>query len=245
MYKYKYLKYKTKYRLLKGGTEISISTKKALFPTLSDEEKFNLLKIDIPSITYISYQRNADLITNLIIKNMKSINLTPSESIITDATGGVGGNTLSFAPKFKLVNAIEIDKTRSEYLKNNVDVYNYTNVNVINGDSVEEIKKIKNHDIIIIDPPWGGSDYKKFKTLRLKMSETELENLCLDIFNPTKMAKVPKMIALKLPLNYDVKYLYYKLHKYKIKKYILKKMLILIITNQPRNSPNTHERAEN
>lgn len=238
MYYEKYKKYKTKYLELKyGGTTddstqlvTSIDYIKALFPKLDDEEKYKLIQIDVPSTKYISLSYNADFTTKLIIKHMKLIDLDPKDSSITDGTGGTGGNTLSFATFFRKVNSIEFDKNRSKYLENNVSIYGFTNVNVINGDTVEQVKKIEDQDVVFIDPPWGGSSYKLQKYVKLFMATTPIEDLCLDIFDSTKTKCVPKLIALKLPLNYDTKYFHSKLNKYKIKYYKLKKMLIIILT---------------
>lgn len=236
MFHYKYKKYKRKYLQLKrllGGLNDEelvkdINIVKALFPHLDDDSKYELLQIDKPSITYISYQRNADYTTQLLLKVLPK-DLDPKDLIITDGTGGTGGNTLSFAKTFKKVYSIELDSRRAGYLQNNVNVYGFNNVTVINGDTVDEIKKITDHDIICIDPPWGGSSYKEHKYLRLYMSNVGIEDLCLDIFNDKIMQKVPKIICLKLPVNYDTKYLHSKLHNHKIKYIKLKKMLIVFV----------------
>lgn len=240
MYQFKYKKYKHKYlklkRLVAGSTDSSseelvnnIDTIKALFPHLDDDSKYAKLQIDRPSITYISYQRNADYTTKLLLQVLPP-NVDPKDLVITDGTGGTGGNTLSFAKTFKKVYSIELDSKRAGYLQNNVNVYGFNNVTVINGDTVDEIKKITDHDIICIDPPWGGSSYKEHKYLRLHMSNIGIEDLCLQIFDDKIMQKVPQIICLKLPTNYDTKYLHSKLSgDHKIKYIKLKKMLIVFV----------------
>ena len=89
--------------------------------------------------------------------------------IITDATAGIGGNTISFANNFFKVNAIEINKKRFDFLKNNINVYNFNNVEIINNDYIKIMKTLK-QDIVFIDPPWGGRNYKNINLLNINLS---------------------------------------------------------------------------
>ena len=81
---------------------------------------------------------------------------------LTDGTGNIGSDTAYLAPRFKKVNTIEKNTKTFRVLKNNIIVLGLNNVNLINGDTLEKLEKIK-QDIIIIDAPWGGKDYKKNK----------------------------------------------------------------------------------
>lgn len=119
------------------------------------------------------------------------------DAIITDGTACIGGNTYSFAKEFKKVNAIEIDPLRCSYLKNNVSVLGIKNVNCTCGDvAVEAIKQYQ--DIIFLDPPWGGPDYKIYNDISLYLSNRELSEVCIDI------SLYCKYIALKVPVNFKV-----------------------------------------
>lgn len=198
-----------------------------LFPYLDNKILLNKLKIDEDSIYYISIRDHANKITNIIIYHLSLINLTSDDCIITDATAGVGGNTLSFAPMFKKVYAIEIDNLRSNYLKNNINVYNFTNVHVINDSCNKILPKITDNDVVFIDPPWGGRNYKKYTNLKLMLSNIPLETICLDIFTNTNV----KLVVLKLPFNYDLVNFYSKLKNYTIYLYDLYKMLVLVVHN--------------
>lgn len=200
-----------------------------LFPYLEDKDKASELKIDQDSMHYISIKEVANKISNIIKSHLQEIKLNYNNSIITDATAGVGGNTISFAKNFKFVYSVEIDKTRSEYLLNNINVYNLKNVKVINDDCLNVINKIDNHDVVFIDPPWGGRSYKDFKMLKLNISNISLETLCNNIFDKQKMKCTPNIIVLKLPVNYNLRYLYQKIMSSKIYFYDLKKMFIIVI----------------
>jgi predicted DNA-binding protein (MmcQ/YjbR family) len=55
------------------------------------------------------------------------------------------------ANEFETANTLisNTETTRAEYLKNNLDIYNTTNVEVINDDCLKILNKIKNHDVAI------------------------------------------------------------------------------------------------
>jgi len=133
------------------------------------------------------------IVQDKIIRRMLS-DLTPS-STITDACGNMGGMTISFAQHFAKVNSCEIVPLHCDILKNNINVYGLDNVNVICGDYMEHMMKIK-QDAIMFDPPWGGTDYKKIKTLSLGLNNV---NICCII---DRLLSKAKFIYMRVPLNY-------------------------------------------
>lgn len=198
-----------------------------LFP-YQDKLMYNDLKIDSESISYISTCNQSRIITNIIKNIMKEYFLEPNEINITDMTAGVGGNTISFGLNFAHVNAIELDTMRTEYLRNNVSVYKLGNITIINGDSVYCIEDI-NHDVIFIDPPWGGFAYKSQDKIRLTLGNIELEDLINLIMTGTINKIIPKLVILKLPKNYDIEYLHHTIVADEINIQQLKKMFIVSI----------------
>jgi hypothetical protein len=119
---------------------------------------------------------------------------------ITDATACIGGDTIQFGLHFKTVHSIEINQNNLEVLRHNLGVYELTNVTVHEGDSV----KIFNWhtDVLYIDPPWGGPDYKQAVNLDITISNTRLDKWLEEIL----MKKFrPSFIFLKLPRNYNFK----------------------------------------
>ena len=171
----------------------------------------------------ITLPREADQISH-IIKNIKP--LKDKKITITDATAGIGGNTLSFSIFFNKVNAIEIDRVRYNSLINNLSTFNATNVNVFNDDMLNIINKSP-QDVIFIDPPWGGKNYKRKRKIRLKISDSSLEEVCNYIFNKN----ISDVIALKLPFNYDFEYLYSNINRQfiDILKYEISSRIVLVI----------------
>lgn len=165
------------------------------------------LKIDDESVKYITIPKDSkrirDILNERLNDKFEKTNGVFNATIV-DCTSGVGGDVLSFAKYFNNVVAIELDTLRSSYLKNNVDAYGFKNVTVINGDSIDILSKLPHVDIVYMDPPWGGTAYKELESLQLSLSDKLLEDLILDIFDFTKSVTLPKLVMLKLPINYDL-----------------------------------------
>jgi len=204
-----------------------------LFPYLKDRNKALNLKIDDQSIHYISVREYAAKISNIIKKHLEIINVNSQNAIITDATAGVGGDTISFAHNFKFVYAIEMDKLRSDFLSNNVAIYDLKNVKIYNDDCTKILNHIDNHDVIFIDPPWepDNESYKKHTNLRLPLGTDfgSIEDYCNKLVDPSYMKHVPKLLVLKLPKNYDTLHFYKTVKNKNMYYYDLKKMIILVV----------------
>lgn len=164
---------------------------KSKFPIKNgvDYSKIQVSKIGDYSITRPEF---AVQITKLIL------NKVPSAKIITDATAGMGGNTLSFVNFFNKVNSVEYDPFHCEYLKNNVDVYGYSNKVHVYCDNYLKIANDLKQDVIFFDPPWGGKDYMKQKKIDLFLGDENIN----DVIN--KMINKTKIIAIKVPNNFDI-----------------------------------------
>ena len=151
------------------------------------------LEADEEALYSITECGSAQTMTNYIL-DLPGIT---KNSTITDLTACVGGNTASFARYFSHVNAVEKDETRCGMLCNNMfNVMNLENIAIINGDLVEEIHRIE-QDVIFIDPPWGGPNYKNQKYLRLFINEIPLSSVILDMLGRARY------IVIKLPCNFD------------------------------------------
>lgn len=213
--------------------------KKYIFPTTTKFD-INKLLIDNDSLKFITHPIVADQITLEIINQLQDFpspecidmcqwncytSIEKAKHIdITDMTAGVGGNVFSFAKKFRNVNAIEQEKIRYEYLKNNIELYEFTNVRCYHNNSLSlVINKSVNQNIIFIDPPWGGSNYKLHQNLKLSFADNPIEEIC------DKLFEYAELIVLKLPVNYDFGYLFNKLSKYTIKKIELDRMAIVFV----------------
>lgn len=134
---------------------INLTEKEAyeIFP----KKKCDLSKLQTTNVGKFSVSKRAAAyeLTKMIHKYFKSYDIN-----ITDCTANVGSDSLMLAKYFKHVNAIEYDKTNFAVLQNNLGVYGYENLDLINGDSTKELNNTT-QDVIYVDPPWGGIDYKK------------------------------------------------------------------------------------
>ena len=218
-----------------------------IFPPLKNVCNYSKLKIDNDSFSYITIREIADIISKIICYHLLKYNLNPQKINIVDYTSGVGGNVLSFSKHFGFVHAIELCNLRCEYLINNIDVYGYKNIKVINDSALNYLDNliIDNINVVFMDPPWGGIGYNFVDKLHLELGGVPIEELIYDIFkkfsenlNIEKNNKNgnDKLIVLKLPKNYDIEFFYEfvkknnKLDNYVIRTYvyILNKMLIVV-----------------
>lgn len=119
----------------------------------------------------------------------------PNIKIIVDGTANIGGNTLNFSSYFDHVISVEIDPKTFNILKNNVNVYKRSNVELINDDFVNLIDNIYG-DVVFMDPPWTGTFYKMQTNMDLYLSGVNI----IDIIPRLKC----RMVALKLPINYNI-----------------------------------------
>jgi hypothetical protein len=181
------------------------------FPSNNDK-----ILIDEVGKYSISLPEKSKIITNLISKYLNN----KIDIVITDAMACIGGDTLTFAKTFTKVNAIEMDKTRYDYLKHNMNLFNINNINYYNDDYLNIYDKLT-QDVIYIDPPWGGPEYKSKKSVKIKLGEKKLEELCDNIIQK----KLCKLLVLKLPFNYDLS----ELKFYDLKMVVLNKILIITI----------------
>ncbi|AAV50589.1 putative methyltransferase [Niemeyer virus] len=218
------------------------SIKRLIFPPIT-ETRLSKIMIDDESIKYITYNSSAQEITNIIMNNLenfpcpshcseekwrlKSPDQRMKKLVITEMTAGVGGNVLNFAKYFKYVNAIELNCIRYKYLNNNIKLYDYSNVNCYNDNSVSLLieKDDLGQDIVFFDPPWGGGGYKQFQNLRLDFDKYSVEVVCQKLLEKNHN----KMVILKLPSNYDFDYFFDQLKSYTINKFDIEKMTIIVV----------------
>ena len=158
-----------------------------------------------------------------ILEHMKSVIKNPLKNlVITDLTGNVGGDTILFGLNFKFVHSIELKDDNFEALQNNVNVYHLSNVELHKGDSTK-IYRWKT-DVLYMDPPWGGPDYKKYDKLDLYLGKIRVDKLLKYVL---KQEWKPSYIFMKLPSNYNFARLdklvgdKYKLHTWDIRGYKL------------------------
>jgi adenine-specific DNA methylase len=155
-------------------------------------EKRQLLLLDHEALYSVTDQFTANRISKYIKKNI------PFIKTITDGTACIGGNTYSFSKYFDNVYAIEIDHTRFSYLRHNLHVLGINNNTIIFNGDVLEVCRYIHQDMIFLDPPWGGPDYKANHHIDLFLSNIEISEVC------KMLAPFTKYITIKVPTNFNI-----------------------------------------
>jgi hypothetical protein len=191
-----------------------------LFPRKEGLDYSRLLTTEEGSYS-ITRRRDAERIL-FIFKNLfRGMNTMT----ITDCTGCIGGDTLNFALHFGHVHSIEMNDENFRALTNNVGVYGLNNVTLYHEDCVKIFNW--NTNVLYIDPPWGGKDYKKNKNLDLYLSNKRLDCWLDEILSRKNR---PQFIILKLPANYNFKRFNFLINVDTIRPYQIRSYVLVIIT---------------
>jgi 16S rRNA G966 N2-methylase RsmD len=148
------------------------------------------LRLDNEALYSVTDQLTADKITQEIL------HYVPSTAIITDGTACVGGNTFSLSRAFQYINAVELDKLRFHYLKHNMKLLGVENITFYKADLLKIVSQLE-QDLIFIDPPWGGPEYKTKDKIDLELSGIPLADVCI------RLSTTSRFIALKTPVNFN------------------------------------------
>ena len=174
--------------------KISFTCAKSIFDNLSIE-KYNKLLFTEESIYSSSKIEGSKLLKNIISENFSNKDIT-----ITDGTANIGTDSIFLSNYFNKINSVEISNINYNALANNVNVFEKTNINTILGDIIIVIENLI-QDVIYIDEPWGGRDYKKNDKMKLFLGDLEI----LDFYK--KFRNKAKVFIFKVPYNYDLDYL--------------------------------------
>jgi len=144
----------------------------------------------------------------------------PQLSTIVDGTSHVGCDVIHMASLYKnaAIYAYEIDPDVYNLLIKNIQNYYEDNdrFHPINQDFTM-VEKVPT-DLLYLDPPWGGKDYKEMKEVSLYLSEIPIQQIIKEWLDED----YAKYIILKTPFNFNVKDLDY----FRSKKYVIAYQLI-------------------
>lgn len=155
---------------------------------------YSQLKVTDEGRYSVTKRRDGEHILQIMSSMVGSLN----EKSMTDATACVGGDTINFGLNFREVHSIEYSKENFEALKNNVKVYDLSNVSLYLGDCTKLYTWAS--DVLYIDPPWGGPEYKKLSSVPLFLGETRLDVWLEDVLSGPYR---PAWVFLKVPQNYS------------------------------------------
>ena len=149
--------------------EVILLQEQPFFPKIDDESKYRFTNVSL----YSSPSELQSLYTaNIIASYFKDQYY--KDVVVTDATSCIGGDTWAFAEKFGHVNAIEMNPLHFDILNNNMQQLELNNISYYNENFLSFIPRIKQSlikpeqgkgypkkpQVIFIDAPWGGEDYK-------------------------------------------------------------------------------------
>lgn len=222
-YYLKYIKYKLKYLELKSNKIVKIKRKqkRKIYSNVkkSDLDKLIFTEESLYSVSKIKGSK-------FLIDVIRQYYRDPKKLILTDATANVGSDSINLSYHLKKINAIEIDEINYKALVNNINVLKIRNIETFNYDSNEIISNLK-QDIIYVDAPWGGRDYKNKKKLDLYVGNINISQFYLN------NKDYAKLFIFKVPYNYNLE-LMKKVSKVDIHKFMKNgklSYLILVISN--------------
>jgi predicted RNA methylase len=174
------------------------------------------------SIYSSSRLKGSKRLIDVINKYYDNSNIT-----ITDGTANIGTDTINLSTVYEKINAVEISKINFNALENNIKAFGLENkINYYNKDINNIIDKLK-QDIIYIDAPWGGPEYKNSNNIKLYLGDVEIVDFYL------KNKHKAETFIFKVPYNYDFKNLYKKvkrnIYKHSYKKGLVIKYYLLVI----------------
>lgn len=196
-----------------------------LFPHKKNIEYTNLQTTQ-EGLYSITKRRDSERIISIINQNVKDIH----KKTITDATGCIGGDTIQFALAFEYVHSIEVNSENFKILSNNTKVFGLTNILLYNGDATSIFKW--NTDVLYLDPPWGGPEYKSKTNLDLTIGSKRIDVWLEEVLIRKNR---PSYIFLKLPHNYNFKRLNLLVNVDIIKPFRVRNYVLVCITVHPYN----------
>lgn len=155
-------------------------------------EKLIMTDIGIYSIAKPYLIEKMDNILSGYLRNYTLKNLTVTEY------GSVGGFTKILCKKFKHVNIIEKQTLHKQVIENNMKIMGNDNFKVYCEDLLDIYMEV-NQDIIIADPPWGGTEYDDEKYLKLGYDNLNIACLINRLIDNRKF----KFFVLYVPKNFD------------------------------------------
>lgn len=125
--------------------------------------------------------------------------------VIIDGTSHIGCDAVNLAQMYpgSDIHPYEIDPDVYKILIRNLQYYSskykwdYFRFKPTNQSFTQNISELPKADLVYLDPPWGGPDYKNKKELSLELSGIQVQYLIKDILD-TKV----KHVILKTPFNY-------------------------------------------
>ena len=171
-----------------------------LFP-INPNIQYDKLRITRECMYSATLYKHSQLVLEIIKKLYKNID----KLVITDSTSCIGGSFMSLVQKVSKINAVELNNKHLTIMNNNMSILFpklSKIINPINKNYLDVIYNLKS-DIVLIDPPWGGVEYKESEKLKLYLKDNKGINIELvEIIN--KSLETCDIVIAKVPTNYDI-----------------------------------------
>jgi len=209
---------------------------KTRIPFIFPKPKKGKIKYDNTiALSYVTPSVQSErMLTSL--KNMHRLLYNSIEDlVIVESNGGLGGDTITYMRSgiVSKIYSTELDKKRFKMLEHNVSLFSGVETKLYNAnfidwfkDNADKIGKLRNV-CCIMDPPWGGLDYKKKEVIEdLYMNSDDGTRYgMLDLIR--MVSDYVNIVALKLPFNYDFTKFKENINEYYV--HHIKKIVFIII----------------
>ncbi|GKY91634.1 hypothetical protein MPSEU_000135300 [Mayamaea pseudoterrestris] len=171
----------------------------------STKPRVGRMDVDETGLFSVASARWSTAMANILASQCRlALGSDAMDTVAVDLTASVGGITIGLAKAFAKVIAIEIDAhraglCRTNMLKHGVD----KSVEVRNVDAMEEIVNLPSNAVVVIDPPWGGHNYKREGYL-LQMGPWSFE----DVLEKLGRTLAPCVCGMRLPVMFRTEELY-------------------------------------
>ena len=172
------------------------------FPTTNPDilDKIQITKECLFSTTNNKHATHIRDIVNLFYTPDDRKNLT-----VTDATSCAGGTFMGLVRQVKKINAVELNPDHVTLMKHNLKIifpHAHKKINVVNANYLTVCDTFDPQDVVLIDPPWGGMDYKKQKNMKLYLKDKD--GIKIELMDIIEMVmKKTEILIIRVPYNYD------------------------------------------
>lgn len=164
--------------------ELTNSLRHKVFPPDAIDENLKMTNVGVYSVTHYKHAL-------VLAHNIRKF--FPLCNVVCESCGGVGGDTIILCQQFKKVICYEPDPVQNLVLSHNLVCFGIKNCYLLNHKYAVTVC-----DVLYIDPPWGGLNYKESDDLVLELGGIPLHKI---IQSNKTLGWVKMGVIIKAPLN--------------------------------------------
>lgn len=124
---------------------------------------------------------------------------------ITDATSCAGGTFMSLVQQVKKINAVELNPDNITLMAHNLKIvfpHSHNKINLLHANYLSVWDTLGTQNVILIDPPWGGLNYRNQKNMKLYLNDKN--GIKIELMDIVEMImKTTDILIVRVPFNYD------------------------------------------